>query len=63
MASHLNGPSPVPIRVHGGPDTPATGKPFSFNGVTFMRVENGKIVSQSDYYDGLGFQKQLGWIH
>ena len=45
-----------------GPDTPATNKPFSFNGVTFMRVENGKIVSQSDYYDGLGFQKQLGWI-
>jgi ketosteroid isomerase-like protein len=63
MASHLNGLSPVPIRVHEwGPDTPATGKPFSFNGVTFMRVENGKIVSQSDYYDGLGFQKQLGWI-
>ena len=45
-----------------GPDTPATGKPFSFNGVTFMRVKNGKIVTQSDYYDGLGFQKQLGWI-
>ena len=45
-----------------GPDTPATGKPFSFNGVTFMRVENGKIVNSSDYYDGLGFQKQLGWI-
>ena len=42
--------------------TPATGKPFSFNGVTFMRIENGKIVKQSDYYDGLGFQKQLGWI-
>ena len=38
-----------------GPDTPATGKPF-------RRVENGKIVNQSDYYDGLGFQKQLGWI-
>jgi steroid delta-isomerase-like uncharacterized protein len=45
-----------------GPDTPATGKPFSFDGVTFMRVKNGKIVTQSDYYDGLGFQKQLGWI-
>jgi steroid delta-isomerase-like uncharacterized protein len=45
-----------------GPDTPATGKPFSFNGVTFMRVENGKIVYQGDWYDGLGFQKQLGWI-
>jgi steroid delta-isomerase-like uncharacterized protein len=46
-----------------GPDTPATGKPFSFDGVTFMRVENGKIVYQADYYDGLGFQKLLGWIH
>ena len=45
-----------------GPDTPATGKSFSFNGETFMRVENGKIVYQGDYYDSLGFQKQLGWI-
>ena len=45
-----------------GPDTPATGKTFSFNGVTFMRVENGKIVYQGDYYDSLGFQKQLGSI-
>ena len=45
-----------------GPDTPATGKPFSFKGVTFMRVENGKIVYQGDYYHGLDFQKQLGWI-
>ena len=34
-----------------GPDTPATGKPFSFNGVTFMRVENGKIVYQGDWYE------------
>jgi len=25
-------------------------------------VENGKIVYQGDYYDSLGFQKQLGWI-
>ena len=45
-----------------GPDTPATNKPFNFNGVTFIRVEDGKIVYQGDYYDGLGFQKQLGWI-
>ena len=36
-----------------GPDTPATGKPFSFNGVTFMRVENGKIVYQGDWYDSV----------
>jgi len=45
-----------------GPDTPATDKAFSFDGVTFMRIEDGQIVYQGDYYDGLGFQKQLGWI-
>jgi steroid delta-isomerase-like uncharacterized protein len=45
-----------------GPDTPATNKPFSFDGVTFMRVKDGKITYQGDYYDGYGFQKQLGWI-
>ena len=45
-----------------GPDTPATNKSFSFDGVTFMRIKDGKIVYQGDYYDGYGFQKQLGWI-
>lgn len=44
-----------------GPDTPATNKPFSFDGVTLMRVKDGKIVYQGDYYDGYGFGKQLGW--
>ena len=44
------------------PDTPATNKPFSFDGVTLMRVKDGKITYQGDYYDGYGFQKQLGWI-
>ena len=36
-----------------GADTPATGKPFSFNGVTFMRFANGKIVYQGDWYDSV----------
>ncbi|MFO1038534.1 MAG: ester cyclase [Geminicoccaceae bacterium] len=45
-----------------GPDTPATNQSFSFDGVTLMRVADGKITYQGDYYDGLGFQKQLGWI-
>lgn len=45
-----------------GPDTPATNQPFSFNGVTFLRIKDGKITYQGDYYDGYGFQKQLGWI-
>lgn len=42
-------------------ETPATGKPLSFEGVSFVRVHNGKITYQGDYYDALGFNKQLGW--
>ncbi len=45
-----------------GPDAPATGKDFAFDGMTLIRVRDGKIASQADYYDGLGFQRQLGWI-
>ncbi len=40
--------------------TKATGKSFSFHGMSLFRVEDGKIVRQSDYYDALGFYKQLG---
>ena len=42
-------------------ETPATGKPLKFEGVSFVRVKDGKIVYQGDYYDALGFNKQLGW--
>ena len=28
--------------------------------MSLFRVEEGKIVRQSDYYDALGFYKQLG---
>ncbi|MCC6077095.1 ester cyclase [Pseudomonas sp. GCM10022188] len=42
-------------------ETPATGKPLKFQGVSFVRVKDGKIVYQGDYYDALGFNKQLGW--
>ncbi|MBD7976476.1 ester cyclase [Serpens gallinarum] len=42
-------------------ETPATGKPLSFEGVSFIRIENGQITYQGDYYDALGFNKQLGW--
>ena len=41
--------------------TPATGKPLSFEGVSFIRIQDGKIRYQGDYYDALGFNKQLGW--
>ena len=42
-------------------ETPATGKPLKFQGVSFVRVRDGKIIYQGDYYDALGFNKQLGW--
>lgn len=40
--------------------TAATGKAFSFTGASMFTVKDGKIVSQNDYYDALGFYKQLG---
>lgn len=40
--------------------TAATGKKFAFAGASVFDVKDGKIVSQSDYYDALGFFKQLG---
>ena len=40
--------------------TKATGKPFTFNGLTLIRVRDGKIAYQGDYYDAYGFFKQLG---
>ncbi|MWV17737.1 polyketide cyclase [Pseudomonas sp. L-22-4S-12] len=42
-------------------ETPATGKPVKFEGVSFVRIKDGKIAYQGDYYDALGFNKQLGW--
>ena len=42
-------------------ETPATNKPLKFAGVSFVRVKDGKITYQGDYYDALGFNKQLGW--
>ena len=41
--------------------TPATNKPLSFDGVSYVKVKDGKIVYQGDYYDALGLHKQLGW--
>lgn len=40
--------------------TKATGKKFSFTGASMFSVKDGKFATQSDYYDALGFYKQLG---
>lgn len=45
-----------------GDSTPATGKAISFDGLTLIRVEGGKITYQGDYYDALGLFKQLGMM-
>lgn len=42
--------------------TEAANKPFSFPGASVFRIEGGLIKNQSDYYDALGFYKQLGWM-
>jgi steroid delta-isomerase-like uncharacterized protein len=40
--------------------TPATGKTFQLIGASMFEIKDGKIATQSDYYDALGFYKQLG---
>ncbi|OHV82429.1 ester cyclase [Ensifer sp. LCM 4579] len=40
--------------------TAATGKSFKIDGASIFVVKDGKIAAQSDYYDALGFYKQLG---
>ena len=42
-------------------ETKATGKTMSFNGVSFVRVKDGKITYQGDYYDAATLNKQMGW--
>ncbi len=42
--------------------TAPTHRHFTFTGATVMEIRNGLITRQSDYYDALGFYKQLGWL-
>ena len=42
-------------------ETKATGKPFKFDGVSFIRLKDGKIAYQGDYYDAATLNKQMGW--
>lgn len=43
-----------------GDGTKATGKSFKFDGASVFEIADGKITHQADYYDALGFYKQLG---
>jgi steroid delta-isomerase-like uncharacterized protein len=39
---------------------PATGKTVSIDGTTLVRMANGKIAEERDFYDNLDFMTQLG---
>ncbi|HYM94234.1 MAG TPA: ester cyclase [Chitinophagaceae bacterium] len=41
---------------------PATGKTISIDGTTLIRMENGKIAEERDFFDNLDFMTQLGQI-
>jgi uncharacterized protein len=41
---------------------PATGKMVDIDGVTLVRMENGKIAEERDFFDNLEFMQQLGII-
>ena len=39
---------------------PATGKTVSLDGTTLVRMSNGKIAEERDFYDNMDFMTQLG---
>ncbi|MEP6845920.1 MAG: ester cyclase [Panacibacter sp.] len=41
---------------------PPTGKDVSIDGVTLVRMENGKIAEERDFFDNYDFLNQLGLI-
>lgn len=45
-----------------GDGTAPANKAFSITGASIFEIKDGAIVHQSDYYDALGFYKQLGWL-
>ncbi|SDP07955.1 ester cyclase [Desulforhopalus singaporensis] len=42
--------------------TKATNKRFKINGLTWMKIKDGKIVYSGDFYDAYGFYQQLGLL-
>lgn len=44
-----------------GGGIPATNQKLNLHGVSFIRLKDGKIAYQGDYYDGVTMNKQMGW--
>lgn len=40
---------------------PASGQKVNIKGTTIMRIKDGKIAYQADYYDVASLNRQLGW--
>lgn len=43
-------------------DVEPTGKSLELRGVDLMKIENGRIVHNTAYYDGMDFARQLGML-
>ncbi len=41
---------------------PPTGKAVSLDGVTLVRMDNGKIAEERDFFDNMDFMTQLGLV-
>jgi ketosteroid isomerase-like protein len=37
-----------------------TGKPFNYQGIALLRIEHGKIVDDTAYWDNLSILEQMG---
>jgi steroid delta-isomerase-like uncharacterized protein len=44
-----------------GGGIPATNQKLNLRGVSFVRIKDGKIAYQGDYYDAATMNKQMGW--
>jgi len=41
---------------------PASGKPVTINGISFLRIENGKITEGKLFWDLAGVLRQIGLL-
>jgi steroid delta-isomerase-like uncharacterized protein len=49
-----------PLAMPDGTEIPATGKTVEIQGVSVVRVKEGKVTSHRDYFDNIAVMSQLG---
>ena len=60
MVGVMEGTFSQPMSIGNGKTIPPTGKKVSLDGVTLVRMSNGKIAEERDFFDNLDFMTQLG---